>query len=86
MKKNKGGPDVSFFAIHFQNVMAAPDADGFDCQRYGGCHLCVVCCGGRSARNGQDARHQDAQRTLVFFQENRFCPTSSRLPQDYVGK
>ncbi|HMP80750.1 MAG TPA: FtsX-like permease family protein, partial [Pirellulaceae bacterium] len=28
--------------------------------------------------------NQDAQRTLVVFQENRFCPTSSRLPQDYV--
>lgn len=29
------------------------------------------------------------QRTLVVFQENRFCPTSSRLPEDYariVGK
>jgi len=24
-----------------------------------------------------------AQRTLIVFQENRFCPTSSRLPQDY---
>lgn len=26
---------------------------------------------------------QQAQRTLVVFQENRYCPTSSRLPQDY---
>lgn len=26
----------------------------------------------------------DAQRTLIVFQENRFCPTSSRLPQDYA--
>ncbi|WP_459556833.1 ABC transporter permease [Lacunimicrobium album] len=25
----------------------------------------------------------DAQRTLIVFQENRFCPTSSRLPEDY---
>lgn len=24
-----------------------------------------------------------AQRTLIVFQENRFCPTSSNLPQDY---
>lgn len=24
-----------------------------------------------------------ADRTLIVFQENRFCPTSSRLPQDY---
>ncbi len=27
---------------------------------------------------------EQAQRTLVVFQENRFCPTSSRLPQDYA--
>jgi putative ABC transport system permease protein len=27
---------------------------------------------------------QEALRTLVVFQENRFCPTSSKLPQDYV--
>jgi putative ABC transport system permease protein len=26
---------------------------------------------------------EDAQRTLIVFQENRFCPTSSRLPEDY---
>ncbi len=25
-----------------------------------------------------------AQRTLIVFQENRFCPTSSKLPQDYA--
>lgn len=25
-----------------------------------------------------------SQRTLIVFQENRFCPTSSRLPQDYA--
>lgn len=29
---------------------------------------------------------EDAQRTLIVFQENRFCPTSSRLPQDYVSR
>lgn len=28
----------------------------------------------------------DAQRTLIVFQENRFCPTSSRLPQDYADR
>lgn len=31
----------------------------------------------------------DAGRTLIVFQENRFCPQSSRLPQDYqrtIGK
>ena len=27
---------------------------------------------------------QQGQRTLIVFQENRFCPTSSRLPQDYA--
>lgn len=30
--------------------------------------------------------NEDAQRTLIVFQENRFCPTSSRLPQDYARK
>jgi putative ABC transport system permease protein len=29
---------------------------------------------------------ESAQRTLVVFQENRFCPTSSRLPEDYVNR
>jgi putative ABC transport system permease protein len=28
----------------------------------------------------------DAQRTLIVFQENRFCPTTSRLPQDYADR
>lgn len=28
----------------------------------------------------------DARRTLIVFQENRFCPTSSRLPQDYADR
>lgn len=28
----------------------------------------------------------DADRSLIVFQENRFCPTSSRLPQDYDQK
>lgn len=27
--------------------------------------------------------NERAQRTLIAFQENRFCPQSSRLPQDY---
>ncbi|QDU93801.1 ABC transporter permease [Lignipirellula cremea] len=27
---------------------------------------------------------KQSQRTLIVFQENRFCPQSSRLPQDYV--
>lgn len=28
----------------------------------------------------------DADRRLIVFQENRFCPTSSRLPEDYAQK
>ncbi|WP_372725448.1 ABC transporter permease [Novipirellula sp.] len=28
----------------------------------------------------------DANRSLIVFQENRFCPTTSRLPEDYSGK
>lgn len=28
----------------------------------------------------------DADRRLIVFQENRFCPTSSRLPADYAAK
>jgi putative ABC transport system permease protein len=27
---------------------------------------------------------EEAQQTLIVFQENRFCPTSSRLPEDYA--
>lgn len=30
--------------------------------------------------------NEDAQRTLIVFQENRFCPTTSRLPQDYADR
>jgi len=29
---------------------------------------------------------EDADRSLIVFQENRFCPTSSRLPEDYAKK
>ncbi len=37
----------------------------------------------------QEGLHQlttgaDADRNLIVFQENRFCPTSSRLPEDYA--
>ncbi|WP_339749316.1 ABC transporter permease [uncultured Rubinisphaera sp.] len=32
------------------------------------------------------ASDEDAQRTLIVFQENRFCPTSSRLPEDYARR
>lgn len=27
---------------------------------------------------------EESQRTLIVFQEDRFCPTTSRLPQDYA--
>ncbi len=30
--------------------------------------------------------NHDAQRTLIVFQENRFCPTTSRLPEDYARR
>ena len=30
--------------------------------------------------------NHDARRTLIVFQENRFCPTSSRLPEDYARR
>ena len=33
------------------------------------------------ARLTQD---QDSRRTLIVFQENRFCPASSKLPEDYA--
>lgn len=29
--------------------------------------------------------NQEAGRTLIVFQENRFCPQSSKLPQDYAS-
>lgn len=28
----------------------------------------------------------DANHSLIVFQENRFCPTTSRLPEDYARK
>lgn len=30
-------------------------------------------------------QNQQAERTLIVFQANRFCPATSRLPQDYAG-
>jgi putative ABC transport system permease protein len=46
--------------------------------------LLVFCCIG-SVQRGLYAltENEQAGRTLVVFQENRFCPQSSRLPQDY---
>jgi putative ABC transport system permease protein len=31
-------------------------------------------------------RGQQAERTLIVFQANRFCPNSSRLPEDYADR
>lgn len=44
----------------------------------------VYCCVG-SLQEGLDrlTHGESAQRILIVFQENRFCPTSSRLPEDY---
>jgi putative ABC transport system permease protein len=30
--------------------------------------------------------NEDSERTLIVFQENRFCPTTSRLPEDYARR
>jgi putative ABC transport system permease protein len=48
--------------------------------------LFVFCCVG-AVREGLDRVTSDdaSDRTLIVFQENRFCPSSSRLPQDYIG-
>ncbi len=40
-----------------------------------------------AARDGLDAltRGATAERTLIVYQANRFCPFTSRLPEDYAG-
>jgi putative ABC transport system permease protein len=47
----------------------------------------VFCCVG-SVQEGLSrlTTDEDSQRTLIVFQENRFCPTTSRLPEDYAGR
>jgi putative ABC transport system permease protein len=47
--------------------------------------LFVFCCVG-SVQQGLSRLTEDrqAQRTLIVFQENRFCPASSKLPEDYA--
>lgn len=47
----------------------------------------VFCCVG-SVQEGLErlTTDKEAQRTLIVFQENRFCPTSSRIPEDYAGR
>ncbi|MDG2383049.1 MAG: ABC transporter permease [Pirellulaceae bacterium] len=49
--------------------------------------LLVFCFVG-SVQQGLNAltKGSEAGRTLVVFQENRFCPQSSRLPQDYSSE
>lgn len=49
--------------------------------------LLVFCFVG-SVQNGlaQLTKDQKALRTLIVFQENRFCPATSKLPQDYARK
>ncbi|MDX1961998.1 MAG: ABC transporter permease [Pirellulales bacterium] len=52
--------------------------------------LFVFCCVG-AVQQGleQLTKNRQAERTLIVFQENRFCPASSKLPEDYtrvVGK
>lgn len=47
--------------------------------------LFVFCCVG-SVQEGFNrlTRDHQLQRTLVVFQENRFCPATSKLPEDYA--
>ena len=47
--------------------------------------LFVFCFVG-SVQQGLDrlTSSKEAERTLVVFQENRFCPASSKLPEDYT--
>jgi putative ABC transport system permease protein len=47
-----------------------------------------VFCFVASVQDGLDRliSNEDAERTLIVFQENRFCPTSSRLPEDYARR
>ena len=45
-----------------------------------------VFCFVASVQEGLDrlTSDEEAQNTLIVFQENRFCPTTSRLPEDYA--
>ena len=47
-----------------------------------------VFCFVRSVQEGMErlTAGTDANRRLIVFQENRFCPASSRLPEDYAQK
>ena len=49
--------------------------------------LFVFCFVGAVQEGMDDLRHrQVAQRSLVVFQANKFCPATSHLPEDYVAK
>lgn len=49
--------------------------------------LFVFCFVGAVQEGMDDLRYrQVAQRNLVVFQANKFCPATSHLPEDYVGK
>lgn len=45
--------------------------------------LFVFCFVG-AVQEGLSSLTQDQENALIVFQENRFCPTTSRLPQDYA--
>ena len=45
--------------------------------------LFVFCFVG-AVQEGLESLTQDRENALIVFQENRFCPTTSRLPQDYA--
>ncbi|MHB8954262.1 MAG: ABC transporter permease [Pirellulaceae bacterium] len=45
--------------------------------------LFVFCFVG-AVQEGMQSLTQDEDTSLIVFQENRFCPTTSRLPQDYA--
>ena len=45
--------------------------------------LFVFCLVG-AVQEGLDGLTQDRDNALIVFQENRFCPTTSRLPEDYA--
>lgn len=47
----------------------------------------VFCCVGSVQEGLYRLTHSsDADRSLIVFQENRFCPTTSRLPEDYAAE
>ena len=76
-------PIDEFHPLRPENSLAAPLADDFDGQRFGGRVVCVLFC--RRVRQGMNdlQRRQQQKRSLLTFQANKFCPATSHLPQDY---